>query len=65
VGLGYRDQGGTLNVEGMLFVNQCTWAHVVVEAARLLAVDEREILNERELAALHLRGDPAAVLEAV
>lgn len=63
VGLGYRNQGGTLSVDGMLFVNQCTWAHVVAEAARLLAMDDREVLDDHEMAALQHRGDPAAVLE--
>jgi phosphoketolase len=62
-GLGYRNQGGTLSVDGMLFVNRCTWAHVAAEAARLLEIPERDVLNEDEGNALRGEGNPASVLK--
>jgi phosphoketolase len=64
--LGYVNQGGTLNVEGLLFVNRCSWAHCVREAGRLLGMDERDLLAEGETAALDGRGTPhGTVLPAV
>ncbi|HLV00526.1 MAG TPA: xylulose 5-phosphate 3-epimerase, partial [Acidobacteriota bacterium] len=50
--LGYRNEGGTLDVPGMLMVNQCTWAHCLLEAARLLDMSAAELLTEEELEAL-------------
>ncbi len=34
--LGFLSRGGTFDVFGMLFVNRCTWAHIVEAAAVLL-----------------------------
>lgn len=50
--LGFVNRGGTLDVEGMLFVNRCTWAHIVAESARLLGLERREMLTDGEIAAL-------------
>jgi len=55
--LGFRNKGGTLDTPGMLFVNRCTWAHCVSEAARLLDWPVQEVLTGHELAAL--RGEVA------
>ena len=38
VGLGFANQGGTLDIAGMLFVNGASWAHAVEAAARLLGL---------------------------
>ncbi len=38
VGLGFTGQGGTLTTLGMLFVNRCTWAHILPEVAGLLSL---------------------------
>lgn len=56
---GYVNRGGTFDVEGMLFANQCTWAHIVQRAATLLGEDTSLLLSEAALAALEGRGDPA------
>jgi len=29
----------------MLFVNRCTWAHILDEAARLLSISREELLT--------------------
>jgi phosphoketolase len=60
--LGYRNQGGTLDTPGMLFVNRCTWAHCVAEAARLLRLPQQELLDEGEIAALAGRAEPQGVI---
>jgi phosphoketolase len=60
--LGYRNRGGTLDTPGMLFVNRCTWAHCVAEAARLLRLPQQELLDEGEIAALAGRAEPQGVI---
>ncbi|MCB5362545.1 xylulose 5-phosphate 3-epimerase [Pusillimonas sp. CC-YST705] len=63
--LGYINQGGTLNIDGMLFANRCTWGHAVQAAAQLLQPGTTpDWLTDAELAALEGRGDPRAILEA-
>lgn len=57
--LGYINRGGTFDVEGILFANHCTWAHIISQAAALLDEDPARYLAENELAALAGRGNPA------
>ncbi len=56
--LGYRNRGGTLDVNGMLFANGCTWAHLVENAASMLGRERDNFLTAQECAALDGRGDP-------
>jgi hypothetical protein len=57
-GLGYVSHGGTLTVEGLLYVNRCTWAHVLQSLARLRSVEETVYLTREEFEALHGRRSP-------
>jgi phosphoketolase len=59
--LGFINRGGTLDVDGMLFTNRCTWAHVLAEAAHALAVPVDTLLGADEVAAIEGRGDPACL----
>jgi phosphoketolase len=59
--LGYIGGGGTLDTFGMLFANRCSWAHVALEAARLLGVAPADLFSEPELEAVLGVGDPAAL----
>jgi phosphoketolase len=61
-GLGFVNHGGTLSVAGMMFVNRCSWAHVVDESARLLELSRQDLLTGEELAALDGRASPEGVL---
>jgi len=61
VGLGYRNRGGTLDANGMLFANRCSWAHIVAGAAELLNIDPAELLSEAERDAVAGVGDPCAI----
>lgn len=61
-GLGYINRGGTLSTSGMLFVNRCTWAHVLVEAARLLEIPGDQLLTSHELAALRGKASPHGII---
>ena len=60
--LGYIGQGGTLTVSGMMFVNRCTWAHILNEAARLLDIPREELLASEEVTALDGRANPQGVI---
>jgi phosphoketolase len=64
VGLGFTNHGGTLSTEGMLFVNRCTWAHIVQAAARLLGLDRGEVLTTAEVEALEGQRSPHGVVIA-
>lgn len=61
--LGYRNRGGTFDVDGLMFANRCTWAHAVASAATLLGHPGSEWLSTAEYAAVLGRGRPATVLE--
>jgi phosphoketolase len=60
--LGFIGKGGTLTAAGMLFINRCTWAHIVAETARLLAIPGKELLIANELAALNGQASPEGII---
>lgn len=60
--LGFVNQGGTLDKDGMLFINRCTWAHVIAEVAQVLDAPLDDWLREEELDALHGRQSPQGIL---
>jgi phosphoketolase len=62
VGLGYANQGGTLSIEGLLFVNRASWAHAVDTAARLLDRPRESLLDEAERRAHDCRASPEGVI---
>lgn len=62
IGLGFQNQGGTLNTNGMLFVNRCSWAHVVDAAAGLMALPRGAVLTAEEQAALDGHRAPAGTI---
>lgn len=59
--LGYRNRGGTLDVDGLLFANGCTWAHVAAAAAQVLGRAETEFLDDAQWRAIHAQADPAVL----
>jgi phosphoketolase len=61
-GLGYINQGGTLNTSGMLFVNRCSWAHCLAEVARLLNLPRTQLLSASEVQALDGTHSPHDVI---
>jgi phosphoketolase len=64
VGLGFVNHGGTLSIEGLLFVNRATWAHAVQAAARRLGVPREDMLDEAERRALDGHASPEGVIVA-
>ncbi|HYE92339.1 MAG TPA: hypothetical protein VEA38_15020, partial [Terriglobales bacterium] len=62
IGLGYTSAGGTLDVERLLFVNRCSWAHCVDAVARALGFPPDGLLDAAERAALDHRRSPEGVI---
>ncbi len=60
--MGFINHGGTLNVPGMLFVNRCTWAHVLMEAAGVMGMSREDLLNSEEMAALDGKVSPEGII---
>ena len=60
--LGFIGQGGTLTTEGMLYINRCTWDHILLEAAGLLKVPVAKLLTKNELAAINGKANPEGVI---
>jgi phosphoketolase len=60
--LGFINQGGTLNVPGMLFVNRCNRGHILLEVARVLGLVQEELLTPEELSALKGKTWPEGIL---
>lgn len=60
--LGYRNQGGTLDVAGMVYVNHQSWAHIVATAAQVMGVPREGLLEANEIDALDGKIAPAGVI---
>jgi phosphoketolase len=60
--LGFVNHGGTLSVSGMLFVNRCTWAHVLMESAAVMGLSREDLLNSEEIAALDGKVSPEGTI---
>jgi phosphoketolase len=62
IALGFQNHGGTLDVDGMMFVNRLTWAHCLVAVATVLSVPRHTFLTPIELDALEGKRSPQGVL---
>ena len=60
--LGFINHGGTLNVPGMLFVNRCTWGHIILEAAHIIGMPSKELLTSEEIKALTGKASPEGII---
>jgi phosphoketolase len=60
--LGFINQGGTLDVPGLLFANGCTWAHTVAAALAVMGKPLNNGLSADEQAAIAGRGNPALII---
>lgn len=56
--LGFINRGGTLSVDGLMFANRSTWAHILVSVAEVLSISSSALLDSDELAAVQGHGDP-------
>lgn len=62
VGLGYISHGGTYDIDGMLFANRSTWAHVVEGVAHTTGHETDAWLSDDEAAAVRGERAPMGVL---
>jgi phosphoketolase len=60
--LGFINEGGTLNVPGMLFVNKCSWAHAVAEVAELAKIEVKKLLSDKEIKVLSGKTSPEGII---
>jgi phosphoketolase len=60
--LGFTNHGGTLSIRGLMYVNRCTWAHVLLEASRVVGLPKGDLLTAEELAALEGKATPEGVI---
>ncbi|NNM52581.1 MAG: xylulose 5-phosphate 3-epimerase [Pseudomonadales bacterium] len=60
--MGYINQGGTLNVAGLLYANRCTYAHVLARLSGLLQQPAGFYLSQEELSAVEGLGDPYTLM---
>ncbi len=60
--LGYINHGGTLDTQGLLFANLCTWAHGLLA---LINMNEKfsACLTEPQMNALNGKGEPYCVID--
>jgi hypothetical protein len=63
--LGFINEGGTLDSESMLFVNHCSWAHIVQESGLLLGIKLDKLLSKEELAALSGKRSPDGIIRGL
>lgn len=56
--MGFRNRGGTFDVNGMLFANKITWAHIVARAAALQGQAVEKYLTEAECTVVEGRAPP-------
>jgi len=62
IALGYTNHGGTLDTNGLLFANRCTWAHAVAAVARAAGRDASDLLSRSELDAINGVTAPGGIL---
>jgi phosphoketolase len=60
--LGFRNQGATVDVEGLLYLNEATWAHVLREVALATGRSVGDLLTPAEVAAIERRASPHGVV---
>ncbi|MBP1699526.1 MAG: hypothetical protein H6Q41_4714 [Deltaproteobacteria bacterium] len=46
----------------MLFVNRCTWVHILLEVERVLGMPQEELLTPEELAVFDGKASPEGVI---
>lgn len=63
--LGYNNRGGTLNVAGMLYANQCSWIHALAACADALDMPRSTLLDAHELGVLAGEGDILGIISSL
>ncbi len=56
--IGFINRGGTLDLNGMMFANRTSWAHIVAETAAMLSIPLENLLDTEEIEAISGQGQP-------
>lgn len=59
---GFMNHGGTLNADGLLFINQTSYAHLLRDVSRHLDIDEARLLDGDEREALDHKRSPDGII---
>jgi phosphoketolase len=62
---GFLNHGGTLDANGLLFMNRSSWAHLLRDAAYHLHLDESHLLSVEEREALDGKRNPDGVIRPI
>ncbi len=46
----------------MLFVNRCSWCHILIEVAQVIGVSRDELLSPEELTVIDGRASPEGIV---
>lgn len=65
VARGFINQGGTLGVDDMLYVNRCSWAHILADVTQMLQLERGVLLTEEEWEALEGKRSPDGVVTKI
>jgi phosphoketolase len=63
--IGFINCGGTLEVDDMLCVNQCSWAHIVQNVKVILGIKSDKLLSKVEQQALNGKVSPDGVITKI
>ncbi len=62
---GFINHGGTLDADGLLFVNKSSWVHLLRSAATYLEINESTLLFQEEQDALDRKRSPDGVIRMI
>jgi phosphoketolase len=63
--MGFINQGGTLDMNGLLFINKSSWAHILAQTAEFLQIDPAMLLSSEERDALAGKRTPDGVIREI
>lgn len=59
---GFINHGGTLNANGLLYVNHTSWAHLLRDTSKFLGISEEQVLSGEERDALDKKRSPDGII---
>lgn len=59
---GFKNHGGTLDIDGLLFINATSWAHILRDTVSCMHIDASTVLSQEEVEALDGKRSPTGVI---
>ncbi len=60
--IGFINNGGTLGIDDMLYINKCSWAHILQNVANIIDIKSDDLLTKKEQLALRGKLSPDGVI---